>query len=132
MLGRTSVAAAIAITVMIGVASAGPPSASPIITITMSGMRFIPNHNRLQAHTSYVLRLANAGTTDHNLSAPELFRSAILPADEAQSLHDGQVDLPPGAKVDVALTTGNAGSYAMRCTVPFHALMGMTGRIEVQ
>jgi len=39
--------------------------------------------------------------------------------------------LHAGETIDIKLTTGEAGGFSLRCTYFGHALMGMTGRLEV-
>jgi hypothetical protein len=50
------------------------PSTPTVISIALTDFRFVPNSAVLEAHTSYVLRLANTGSSDHDLAAPRLKR----------------------------------------------------------
>jgi uncharacterized cupredoxin-like copper-binding protein len=52
-------------------------------------------------------------------------------ADSIKKIRDGRVVLHAGETVDITVTTGEAGSFSMRCTYFGHSLMGMTGRLEV-
>jgi plastocyanin len=55
-----------------------------------------------------------------------------LDPDSASAVKDGDVDLTPGVAADVGLTPETVGTYEMRCTYPFHALLGMKGHIVVR
>jgi uncharacterized cupredoxin-like copper-binding protein len=80
----------------------------------------------------YVLRLTDTGKRDHDLSAKAFFQTVTLDADSASAVKDGDVDLTPGVTADVGFTPQTAGTYEMRCTHPFHAMLGMKGHIVVR
>jgi uncharacterized cupredoxin-like copper-binding protein len=107
------------------------PPQPALIPILLADFKFVPSTVRLQSHTTYVLRLVNAGTSEHNFVAPKFFQSATISADSIKKIHEGRVVLHAGETIDIKLTTGEAGDFPLRCTYFGHALMGMTGRLEV-
>ena len=103
------------------------PSAPTVISIALTDFRLLPNLVGLEAHTSHVLRLANTGSSDDDLAAPQFFMSVAISADSMKRVHMGRVVLRAGETVDIELTTGDVGTFPMRCTYFGHALLGMTG-----
>jgi uncharacterized cupredoxin-like copper-binding protein len=110
---------------------AAQPSGPNVIPIALTEFKFAPNTVNLQSHTSYVLRLANTGSSEHDLAAAKFFMTSAISADSVKKVHNGRVVLRAGETADIVVTTGDAGSFPMRCTYFGHALMGMTGRLEV-
>ncbi len=107
------------------------PSGPTLIPVVLADFKFVPSTVRLQPHTTYVLRLTNSGASEHDLAAPKFFMAATVSADSIKKVRDGRVVLHAGETVDIELTTGDVGSFSMRCTYFGHALMGMTGHLEV-
>jgi len=107
------------------------PSEPTLIPVVLADFKFVPSTVRLQPHTTYVLRLTNSGASEHDLAAPKFFMAATVSADSIKKVRDGRVVLHAGETVDIELTTGDVGSFSMRCTFFGHALMGMTGHLEV-
>jgi uncharacterized cupredoxin-like copper-binding protein len=68
---------------------------------------------------------------EHDLAAPKFFTAIAISADSIKRVHEGRVVLHAGETVDIEVTTGDAGAFPMRCTYFGHALMGMTGHLEV-
>jgi hypothetical protein len=92
------------------------PSTPTGISIALTDFRFVPNSVGLEAHTSYVLRLANTGSSDHDLAAPKFFMSVAISADSMKRVHMGRVMLRAGETVDIELTTGLIRDQAhLRC-----------------
>ena len=102
-----------------------------LIPVLLADFKFVPSTVRLQPHTTYVLRLTNSGASEHDLAAPKFFMAATVSADSIKKVRDGRIALHAGETVDIELTTGDVGSFPMRCTFFGHALMGMTGHLEV-
>ena len=102
------------------------------ISITLSNYSFSPTAIQLQAGTTYILHLVNNGSKDHNFSAPEFFAASQIAPDDASKVEKGLVDLGSGQSVDVTVTPGRAGSFAVECTHFMHKMMGMHGVITVQ
>ena len=109
-------------------ALASEPTRIPIL---LADFKFVPSTVRLRPHTTYVLRLTNSGASEHDLAAPKFFMAATVSADSIKKVRDGRVVLHAGETVDIELTTRDVGSFPMRCTYFGHALMGMTGLMEV-
>jgi uncharacterized cupredoxin-like copper-binding protein len=107
------------------------PSAPRVIPIEMADFKFSPSTVSLQSHTPYVLRLTNTGSSEHDLAAPKFFTASAISVDSIKKVHEGRVMLRAGETADIQVTTGDAGSFPMRCTYFGHALMGMTGRLVV-
>jgi uncharacterized cupredoxin-like copper-binding protein len=107
------------------------PLARAWIPIELTEFKFAPSTVNLQSHTSYVLRLTNTGTSEHDLAAPKFFVAIAISAESIKKVHEGRVVLRAGETADIEVTTGDAGTFPMRCTYFGHALMGMSGRLEV-
>jgi uncharacterized cupredoxin-like copper-binding protein len=107
------------------------PTGPTVIPIALTDFKFAPSTVNLRSHKSYLLRLTNTGSIDHDLAAPKFFIASAISADSIKKVHEGRVVLHAGETADVEVTTGDAGSFQMRCTYFGHALMGMTGRLEV-
>jgi uncharacterized cupredoxin-like copper-binding protein len=132
MAARCVISRLLALSVLASRVIGAQPSTPTVIPIALTDFRFVPNSVSLEAHTSYVLRLANTGSSDHDLVAPEFFTSVAISADSMKRVHMGRVVLRAGETVDIEVTTGDTGTFQMRCTYFGHALMGMTGRLEVR
>jgi len=101
------------------------------INISLSDYAFAPAALNLKAGTAYHLHFTNAGTKDHDFTAPEFFAtSQIAPEDQAK-IKRGTVAIDKGKDVDVTVTPG-AGDYKVTCTHFMHSMMGMHGTITVQ
>ena len=111
-----------------GLALSSQPALIPILLVDF---KFVPSTVRLQSHTAYLLRLANTGAREHDFAAPEFFLSTAIAADSIKKIREGRVVLHAGETIDIRLTTGDAGRFSLRCTYFGHALMGMTGHLEV-
>ena len=102
------------------------------ISITLTDYAFTPGTLDLKAGTAYQLHFVNSGSKDHNFSAPEFFAAAQIAADNQTKLSKGIVELGSGKSVDITVTPGSAGTYAVECTHFMHKMMGMHGNIVVQ
>ena len=106
-------------------------TATPI-SISLTDYAFTPGTLDLKAGTTYQLHFVNAGSKDHNFSAPEFFAAAQIAADDQAKLSKGIVELGSGKSVDITVTPGQAGTYPVECTHFMHKMMGMHGNITVQ
>ena len=102
------------------------------VSITLSNYSFGPSSIQLQAGTTYTLHFVNNGSKDHNFSAPEFFAASQIAPGDAPKVEKGLVDLSSGQSVDITVTPGRAGSFAVECTHFMHKMMGMHGLITVQ
>lgn len=103
---------------------------APIVEIRLSSFHFKPDDVRLRAGQPYVLKLVNAGSTDHTFTAPEFFAAAGMAPEDAAKVAKGQIEMGAGATVLLRLVPA-AGEYRLVCTEFGHALLGMTGRLIV-
>jgi len=101
------------------------------INIALSDYAFAPAALSLKAGTAYHLHFTNAGSKDHDFTAPEFFAaSQVAPEDQAK-IKRGTVEIDKGKDVDVTVTP-SAGNYKVNCTHFMHSAMGMHGTITVQ
>jgi plastocyanin len=102
------------------------------ISITMTNYAFTPGTLNLTAGTTYHLHFINSGSKDHNFSAPEFFAAAQVAPEDQAKVEKGQVALESGQSLDVTVTPGHPGTFAVECTHFMHRMMGMHGSIVVQ
>ena len=107
-------------------------TAATPISISLTDYAFTPGTLDLKAGTTYQLHFVNSGSKDHNFSAPEFFSAAQIAADDQAKVTKGQVGLGAGQTVDITVTPGGAGTFAVECTRFMHKMMGMHGNIVVQ
>ena len=101
------------------------------ITIALTDYAFSPASLALKAGTVYRLHFTNAGSKDHDFTAPQFFAASQLAPDDQAKVKRGTVAVDKGQEVEVTLTPV-AGSYAFTCTHFMHKMMGMHGSITVQ
>ena len=106
--------------VAIGACQASPPGAP---TVVFEEVRFVPN--RLDAMVGEPLRvtLINKGRERHDLSFPALHMPGL------QGL---EAILEPGETRTITLTFDRPGTHTFQCSVPGHAISGMTGAVFVR
>jgi uncharacterized cupredoxin-like copper-binding protein len=131
MIPRRTIFKLFALSVLTAPVMGAQPPGPIVIPIELMEFRFAPSTVNLQSHTSYLLRLTNTGSSEHDLAAPKFFMAIAISADSIKRVHEGRVVLRAGETVDIEVTTGDAGAFPMRCTYFGHALMGMTGHLEV-
>lgn len=103
-------------------------STAPRIAVELSNYSFKPKQVRLKAGQPVILHLVNATSKTHTFTAPEFFASAAMqPGTQPVG---GGIRLGGGETKDIALTP-KAGRYKLKCTRPFHKMMGMSGEIIV-
>lgn len=92
-------------------------------TIVFEEMRFVPN--RLDATVGEPLRvtLINKGQQRHDLDFPAL---------HMPGLEGVQAILEPGETRTITLTFDQAGTHTFQCSLPGHAVAGMTGAVFVR
>jgi plastocyanin len=101
------------------------------ITVSLTDYAFAPAALNLKAGTAYHLHLTNAGSKDHDFTAPEFFAASQIAPDDQAKVKRGTVAVDKGQDVDVTLTPA-AGNYKFTCTHFMHSMMGMRGTIAVQ
>jgi uncharacterized cupredoxin-like copper-binding protein len=106
-------------------------AAAPI-SITLTNYAFAPSALNLQAGTTYHLHFINSGSKDHDFSAPEFFAAAQIASEDQAKVEKGLVALEGGQSLDITVTPGHPGTFAVECTHFMHKRMGMHGSIVVQ
>ena len=102
------------------------------VTITLTDYTFTPGTLDLKTGTAYQLHFVNSGSKDHNFSAPEFFAASQIAPDDQAKVAKGIVELGNGKSVDITVTSGGPGTFAVECTHFMHKMMGMHGNIVVQ
>ncbi len=125
---------AVALLVTTTLAQAGAALAQPaeLIEISITDYAFTPPTLSLKAGAAYHMHFTNSGSKDHNYSAPEFFAASQLTTDDQGKIKNGAVVVDSGHAVDITVTPGQAGTYALTCTHFMHKMMGMRGSISVQ
>lgn len=110
----------------IGLIAAGRPggvSPGATIEIVMTEMRFSPNRLDLRVGESVTVRLVNSGAQRHDLAFPARGMPGLLGL---------ETNLEPGQTTTFRLNFEEAGTYVFECTLPGHAVAGMTGAAFVR
>ena len=113
-------------------APAGAAPAEPAHVVVLSDFSFRPSQVELRAGEPVVLEFRNVSGSGHSFAAPAFFAAARMSATSNAQVRNGRIEVPAHSQVDVALTPPVAGQYKFKCSHPFHALMGMTGKIVVE
>ena len=121
-----------ALVLMLGATGGAMAQTATPVTITLTDYAFTPGTLELKAGSAYQLHFVNSGSKDHNFSAPEFFAAAQIAPDDQAKAAKGQVGLGAGQTVDITVTPGSAGTFAVECTHFMHKMMGMHGNIIVQ
>jgi plastocyanin len=117
---------------MLGAMGGAMAQTATPVTITLTDYAFTPGTLELKAGSAYQLHFVNSGSKDHNFSAPEFFAAAQIAPDDQAKAAKGLVGLGAGQTVDITVTPGSAGTFAVECTHFMHKMMGMHGNIIVQ
>lgn len=120
----------------ISAAAAADWSQAQTVTVALVDFEFHPAQLAFQAGQTYRLRLENQGKNTHFFVSDGFFK-AIAVDKLVQS--GGSVDHPylreialaPGESKDLLFVAVTKGTYGLSCTAPFHAAMGMTGKIVI-
>jgi uncharacterized cupredoxin-like copper-binding protein len=121
-----------ALALMLGAMGGAMAQTATPVTITLIDYAFTPGTLELKAGSAYQLHFVNSGSKDHNFSAPEFFAAAQIAPDDQAKAAKGLVGLAAGQTVDIIVTPGSAGTFAVECTHFMHKMMGMHGNIVVQ
>jgi plastocyanin len=106
------------------------PAQTPRVEVAMRNFSFAPTTLHLRAGQPVTLHLTNASARGHSFSSPAFFAASTVSPETRSVVHDGLVDVPKHASVDVTVTP-SAGTYPLKCSHAFHKMMGMTGTILV-
>lgn len=91
-----------------------------VIEMTASNMKFEPDVVRAQVGDNITLDIKNIASGSHNFTLKD-------PKGQVMK----SVDLSPNQTATVKISLKEAGVYEFYCDKPFHATMGMKGRLEV-
>jgi uncharacterized cupredoxin-like copper-binding protein len=106
------------------------------VTINMSEFAFTPKEIILEAGQPYILEVVNKGTTKHEFTAGEFFRTvATRKAETAESEVKvpffTEIEVFAGKKADIYLIPLIPGTYDLVCEIEGHFEAGMFGTITV-
>ena len=99
--------------------SVSPEKSEAVIDMTASNFKFVPNNIRAYKGDELLFRIRNVSGTGHNFT---------IRNPEGRTLQG--VALPPGETIEVKVRLQEAGIYEFHCDRPFHAALGMEGRVE--
>jgi uncharacterized cupredoxin-like copper-binding protein len=105
-------------------------SSGGTVTVRLSDFAFDPSTLRLRAGVPVRLRLQNVSDGGHDFSAPAFFAASSFPQGETAPAN-GRIDVASGQTVELTVVPRSPGTYALECTHLLHAMLGMTGQIEV-
>jgi len=106
------------------------------VTVALADFEFEPAQLSFHAGQAYRLQLENKGKNTHFFAAEGFFK-AIATAELVTK--DGSVDHPhlkeiglaPGESKELTFVAVKKGTYALKCTAPFHEGLGMKGEITI-
>ena len=101
--------------------------ARPTVTIILGSHYYQPNPIHLAGGVPTRLIFQNKSGKTHDFKAPEFFARSRIYAGAAPG---GEVELRKGRGTVIDLVPAR-GRYKVHCSQPFHAMLGMTGRIIV-
>lgn len=93
------------------------------ITIVATEMRFSPNRIDVRVGQPITITIVNQGNERHDLA---------FAAGSMRDLQGIETLTMPGATTRLTLTFDRAGTYPFLCTLPRHAVSGMTGAVFVK
>lgn len=96
------------------------PKGQEAVAIEASNFNFQPNEIQLSKKGTLKLNVKNTSSATHNITIKNP-RGEVIKS----------VDIPVGETVPVTVDLPEAGVYELYCNKPFHATMGMKGRIVV-
>ena len=113
-------------------AAYGAEQAQPeVIRIELSSFDLKPDALSLMHGRSYDLELVNRSGSSHDFAARGLFNSARIEPADARLVVKGSVEVPSKSTVHLHFVPVQAGEFEFHCTHPFHAVLGMKGRVDV-
>src|SRR4249920_1817576 len=74
------------------------------ITISLTDYAFTPASLALKAGTAYRLHFTNAGSKDHDFTAPGFFAASQVAADDQDKVKRGTVAVDKGQEIEVVVT----------------------------
>jgi uncharacterized cupredoxin-like copper-binding protein len=117
---RTALVIIVTASVALGACQASAPGPA---RIEFEEMRFVPNRIDAVAGEPVRVILTNKGLQRHDLNFPSL---------HMPGLQGVQAILEPGETRAIALTFDQPGTHTFQCSLPGHAVAGMTGAVFVR
>jgi plastocyanin len=117
--------------IIIGLTTGARAQSAGPVEISLTDYAFTPAQISLKAGTTYRLHFINAGSKEHDFTAPEFFAAAQAAPDDQAKIKAGKITIDKGQQVDVTVTPA-AGLYKVSCTHFMHSMMGMHGTIAVE
>lgn len=124
---RIAAAALLSLAATASIPALASPVAAPVQVVALYSYGYRPSPVRLAAGRAVTLHFVNRAGSRHDFSAPDFFRMARILSGNAPG---GKVELARGQSRSVTLVP-TAGTYRVRCTRPFHKLLGMSATIVV-
>lgn len=106
--------------IALGACQASAPGSA---TIVFEEMRFVPNRIDAVAGEPVRVTLTNKGLQRHDLDFPSL---------HMPGLQGVEAILEPGETRTITLTFDQPGTHTFQCSLPGHAVAGMTGAVFVR
>jgi len=100
------------------------------VNLSLATFRISPQILELKAGQRILLRVANDSPIAHDLTAPDFFARSQVSTGDQSKIRDGRIALQPHEGVVLALIP-RVGRYAVKCSHPFHNMLGMHGVILV-
>jgi plastocyanin len=105
-------------------------NAAPAVIVRITDFAFDPKSLSLRAGAPVRIMLVNDSASEHVFSAPA-FLAASSFGPQSTPVADGGVSITAHQTREVDLVPAKPGSYPLECTELLHAMLGMTGSIEV-
>lgn len=120
---------------MLAACGGAEPAGPAPVTIDVTGydeFRFDPAEITVEAGAEVTLNFQNAGALEHNwlLVSQAVDVASATEADALAGANTGVIGA--GQSTTITFTAPPAGTYTIVCTVPGHAVGGMTGRFISQ
>jgi len=126
---RFAVAALLCATAAASKSSSAQAPAASVQQILLYSYGYTPSPIVLAAGKPVTLTFVNRAGKGHDFTAPKFFASSRILAGHVA--RGEEIDLNAGQSASVTLIPA-AGEYRVRCSRPFHTMLGMTDKIIVR
>ncbi|MDA8232422.1 MAG: cupredoxin domain-containing protein [Magnetospirillum sp.] len=111
-------------------------SAPEVVTVAISDYAFTPNELTFHRDRPARLVLKNTSDTDHTFVSKGFFQAIAVervagPEGEKSGPYVEKIVIPAGQTKELWFIPGRYGAWTFECTRPGHALLGMTGVVNV-
>jgi uncharacterized cupredoxin-like copper-binding protein len=113
-------------------APAGQQGQAEVVRVELSNFRLNPGTLSLVHGHAYVLELVNRSSGGHDFTARGLFASARIESGDGARIEKGSIEVPGKETVRIGFVPLEPGTFEFHCAHPFHATLGMKGRMVVQ